>query len=294
MDNTSFYELKKGNPKNLKGQLIVYAKITSHDSPDNLKNPVHEMAKNGFLAATGDYRTQNNIGDFLKKELGLSLEDLGNSDNVSITGLPEGLNPDFIKRKLDSLKGFEEMIPTPSKLELFETEQEILSRDCDIFFLGEFERLANANLAVNALPILYQSIYREQVTKTIAVEIEKMLASAQNDVTTNHYSNDINDVENKLNSEYLSELIYNRHNPVELEKWIEKLHNYMAGYKYPADVERLIRLITKGDTEQKGIRSLLELYVRKIASFLKEDYKTVGELKKEIEKYEVDLHLPIL
>ena len=292
MEENSFYEIKKGNLKNLKGLLIVYAKITNQDSSDNQKNPVHEMAKNGLLAATGDYRTQNNIGDFLKKELGISLEDLGNSENVNIAGLPEGMNPDFIKRKLESLKGFEEMIPTPSKLEVFESEQELLSRDSDIFYLGEFERLANANLAVNALPILYQSVYREQAARSIAQEIEKMLLTAQNDVTSNHYSNDITKVEDKLNREFISELLYNRQNPEELEKWKIKTRNFMSGYKYPADVEQVLWLATKSNSETAEVRLLLELYVRKIGAFLKEDYKTAGEMKKEIEKRENELFLP--
>lgn len=292
MNINSFYELKRGNLSSLKGQLIVYARIINKDSPDNEKNPVHEMAKSGFLTATGDYRTQNNIGDFLKKELGISLDELSKNENVNIAGLPEGLNPDFIKRKLESLKGFEEMIPTPSKLETFDTEQEILSRDCDIFYLGEFDRLANANLAVNALPILYQAVYREQVTRNIALEIEKMLLTAQTDVTTNHYTNDIDNVEGKLTSEFISELIYNRANPGDLEKWKEKLHNYMAGYKYPSDIEKIIWLATKSNSGTKEIQLLLELYVRKISAFLKEDYKTVGELKKEIERHEAGIYLP--
>jgi hypothetical protein len=292
MNEYSLYELKKGSLRSLKGLLIVYARIINIESSDNKKNPVYEMAKNGLLAATGDYRTQNNIGDFLKKELGLSLEDLGNSENVNIAGLPEGMNPEFIKRKLESLKGFEEMIPTPSKLETFESEQEILSRDCDIFYLGEFERLANANLAVNALPILYQSVYREQMARIIAQEIEKMLLTAQSDVTTNHYTENIDLVENKLNSEFISELIYSRDKPAELDKWKEKLRNFMAGYKYPADVERIVWLATKSNSQTEDIRLLLELYVRKIGAFLKEDYKAVGELKKEIESHENRIFLP--
>jgi hypothetical protein len=292
MNINSFYELKRGNLKNLKGLLIVYAKIINRDSPDNQKNPVYEMAKNGLLAATGDYRTQNNIGDFLRKELGITLEDLSSSESVNIAGLPEGMNPDYIKNKLQSLKGFEEMIPTPSKLEYFDSEQEILSRDCDIFYLGEFERLANANLAVNALPILYQAIYREQVTKSIALEIEKMLLTAQSDIATSHYSDDLAAIENKLTSEYISELIYNRENPAELNKWKERLNNYMAGYKYPADVEKIIQLAAKSNSSGSEIRLLLELYVRKITAFLKEDYKSVGELMKEIEKHETSVLPP--
>jgi hypothetical protein len=119
-----------------------------------------------------------------------------------------------------------------------------------------------------------------------------MLLTAQSDVTTNHYTENIDLVENKLNSEFISELIYSRDKPAELDKWKEKLRNFMAGYKYPADVERIVWLATKSNSQTEDIRLLLELYVRKIGAFLKEDYKAVGELKKEIESHENRIFLP--
>lgn len=286
------YSMKKGDPADLKGVLVVYAFVRSPDSPENRKNPVHEMAKNGILAASGDYRTQHSLNDFLKKELGLTLDDLKDSEHLgAITGLPDGANPDLIRRKLESLKGFEEMIPTPSKLEAFDSEDELLQRDCDIYFVGEFDRMANANLAVNALPILYQALYREQAAGRITQEIDRMLSGISPDTGPGHYTDNLADVEHRLNSEFIPEIIYNRDNAVELALWDRKLRNYLSGYKYPAEVDKLVRVASTSKSENREIQVLLELYVKKITSFLLEDYKKVAELKKMIEEKEAALFL---
>jgi hypothetical protein len=286
MKKNIFFEQKQGDPERLSGHVTVYAKITNIESADNQKSPVYDMAKNGLLASTGDYRTQHSLEDFLKKELGITLEELGNSENISITGLPNNVDPDFIKKKIESMKGFEDLIPTPAKLAIFDSEEEILSRPGDIFYLGEFERLANANLAINAFPILYQALYREQVARLISQEIDKMLTSAVKEVAeTDHYLNDIDGLEKKILTEYLPELIYNKNNKEEQGKWINRFKAFMGGYKYSAEIDTIIELATTKDSEKKRIQTLIELYVKKIAAFLKEDYKTVGALKKEIEEF---------
>jgi hypothetical protein len=282
-----FFILKKGSLASLKGVILVYARIRNPDSPDNTKSPVHDMAKNGLLIASGDYRTQHNLEDFLKKELGITLADLSNPDNAGMAGLPENINPDFIKRKMESLKGYEDLIPTPAKLMPFDSEQEILSQDADIFYLGEFEKLGNANLAVNAVPILYQALYREQVNVLISQEIEKLLTTATKEVNeTGHYSEDLPRLENRILTEYIPEIIYSRNNESELKKWIDRFKAYMSGYKYPSEIDMIIQLAVQNFSEEKKIQHLIELYIRKIAAFLREEYKTVGLLKKEIDELE--------
>jgi hypothetical protein len=283
-----FYEIKKGNPLALKGTLLVYALIPHADTAENRNSPIYEMAKGGLLAASGDYRTQNTLNDFLKKELGITLEDLSKPENANLSGLPEGMDPSYLRKKIESMKGFEEMIPTPAKLEPFESEQEILSRDSDIFYLGPFERLANANLAVNALSILYQAIYREQTAKLVSQEIEKMLLNAQSDVIQEHYSLEPGKVDNRLHTEFLPEIIYNRNNPEELKRWTDRLRNYLSGYKYPDEIDKIIQLATNRDLNGQVVKEAIELYIRKISALLKEDYKTVGTLKKEIERFEAE------
>ncbi|MFH0919045.1 MAG: hypothetical protein V1913_01670 [Fibrobacterota bacterium] len=286
MKTPLFYEMKKGNPASLKGLLIVYCRVIQVETPDNRKSPIYEMAKSGILAASGDYRTQNTLNDFLKKELGLTLDDLSKPENANLSGLPEGMDPGYLRKKIESMKGFEEMIPTPAKLEHFGSEEEVLSRDTDIFYLGEFERLANANLAVNALSILYQAIYREQAARFISQEIEKMLLTTERDVNQEHYTIEPDKVEARLHREFLPELIYNRDNPEELKRWTDRLKNYLSGYKYPEEIEKIIMLSTNKNLKIQEVQGVIELYIRKIAALLKEDYKTVGALKKEIERIE--------
>jgi len=279
--------MKKGDPKALTGHIVVYARLRQPDAPENRTSPVYEMAKNGLLCASGDYRTQHTLEDFLKKELGLSLSDLSQPDNASIVGIPEQMNPDFLKRKIESLKGFEDLIPTPAKLMHYDSEADISNEEADIFYLGEFSKLGNANLAVNSLPILYQALYREQVGAKIVQEIEKLLQGASRDAAeTGHYTDDLIHLENRILTEYVPEFLYNRDNPPELSKWIDRFKNFMSGYKYPADVETLITLSINASHQSGQKKGLLELYIRKIAAFLREDYKAVALLKREIEEYE--------
>jgi len=285
MNNNVLYEMKNGDPKALKGEIIVFARIRHPESPENQRTPVSEVAKNGIIAAHGDYRSHHSLSDFLKNELGISLDSLKKGDGPE--ALPEGLDIDMLKKKMESVKGFEEMIPTPAKLEPFENEEEIMARGCDIYYLGEFDRLTNANLAVNALPILYQAVFREQQIVLVEKEIEKIISGAENTIGDDNYSTDINAVEQRLNSEFISELLYNSNNKEEREKWEEKLRNYMWGYRYPAEIDKIISLASQFNLSPEKIKVLLELYVRKISAFLKEDYKTVGELKREIEAKEV-------
>jgi hypothetical protein len=284
MRKPDYFEQKKGDPAALCGVTFAYAKVTNADTPENQKSPVHEMAKSGLLTATGDYRTQHSLEDFLKKELGLTLDDLSNPENAGMAGLPENMNPDFIKRKIESLKGLGELIPTPAKLLLFDTEQEILAQSGDIYYLGEFERLSNANLAVNAFPILYQALYREQAARAIAQEIEKMLSTAfRESGDAGHYSDDLKSMEKRILTEFLPEIIYNRKNRPELEKWVKRLRAYMGGYKYPGEVDTIIDLACREDLDGTESRGRIELYVKKIAAFLQEDYNTVARLKKKID-----------
>lgn len=283
----TLFELKKGSIAALKGHVVVYAIVKNPDSPENRKSPVYDMAKGGIIAASGDYRTQHNLEDFLKKELGISLADLSNPDAAGMAGLPENLNPDFLKKKIESLKGFEDLIPTPAKLVSFDSEQEVLEQDADIFYLGEFQKLGSANLAVNALPILYQAVYREQAAANISMEIEKLLSTAAMDMNeTGHFMEDLAHLENRILTEYVPEIIYNRNNEVELKKWVDRFKAYMAGYKYPAEIDAIINLAIRNFSEDKEIQHLIELYIKKMAAFLREDYKSVGILKNEIGEIE--------
>ncbi len=288
------YEMKQGNPAALRGEVIAYAKIKKPDAPENSASPVYEVAKSGIIAAHGDYRSHHSLSDFLRSELGISLNALTKDkpltglppESLSQEGIPEGLDIDILKKKMESIKGFEEMIPTPAKLEPFENEQEILSRSCDIYYLGEFDRLANANLAVNAVPILYQAVFREQQLSLVEREIEKLISGTESAMLDDNYAKNISVVEQRLNGEFISELLYNSSNLEERKKWEEKLRNYMWGYRFPTEVDKIILLASKFTISPDAVKKLLEMHVKKIAAFLKEDYKTVGALKKGIEEVE--------
>jgi hypothetical protein len=75
-------EQKKGDSDRLDGRVIVYALIDIDPSDlASMKHPIASMIHNGLLVAQGNFKEQSSLKDFLKSEMGVSLEE----------GLGEGL-----------------------------------------------------------------------------------------------------------------------------------------------------------------------------------------------------------
>lgn len=129
---------KKGNPEHLDGRVLVYSKIDI--DPSELiaqKHPVTSMVHNGLLVAQGNFRDQSSLKDFLKNEMGISLDE-GLGEGLSqllekMDGLESALDPQKLKDRLENMDELEEFIPTPAKIVPFHSEQEILDQEGDIF-----------------------------------------------------------------------------------------------------------------------------------------------------------------
>ncbi len=281
-------EQKKGDQNQLDGRITVYA-IIETDTADilNIKHPIASMVHNGLLVAQGNFKEQSSLKDFLKSEMGISLdEDLGEGLAQlleKMNGLESALDPQKLKEHLESMG--EEFIPTPAKIVPFHSSEEILMQEGDIFFIGTFKNVGNAVLGVNALPILYQARYREQEANKIRNEIELLISQIErNDstVTASVMTPGV-DVEQKLLKEFIPNMLYCLKEPAQFKQAEDLFRNFMKGYRFKEDVDTIVTLI--GSKEQLSPQDyrLLELYAKKIAAVKKEDFSAAEVYSKEIQ-----------
>ena len=286
-------EMKKGDPERLDGQVTVYAKIDI-DPADflSVKHPVASMVHGGMFAVQGNYREQGSLLDFLRTEMGIALDDDGAGEELKemidgMEGLESALDPQKLREKLENISDIEEFIPTPAKPVPFHSEQEILSQPGDVYFAGFFKGIGNAVLGVNAVPILYQAVFREQQVRSLQSEIESLIEQiewngpAGGGVTI--ASPGVN-TEEALLKEYIPSMLYQRVDPTGLALARKQFRAFMQGYRFGDDVEAVLALITAdrepGATEYK----LLELYAKKISLVQAEDFAGLGSVSREIEQ----------
>ena len=143
-------EQKKGNKEHLDGRLTVFA-VLDIDPAElmSMKNNIASMVYDKFLVAQGNYRDQNNLRDFLKSEMGISLEEGLEEFLDKLGGLESALDPQKLRDKIENFDEMEDFIPTPAKIVPFHSESEILGQEGDVFFAGTFKNIGNAILSVN-------------------------------------------------------------------------------------------------------------------------------------------------
>ena len=277
---------KKGDPDRLDGRVTVYATIEI--DPDDLlamKHPIASAIHNGFLVAQGNFRDQTSLKDFLKSELGLSLdEDLadGLSDLVErMNGIESALDPQKLKDRLENMGDFEEFIPTPAKVVPFHSEQEILSQEGDVYYAGSFKNIGNAVLSVNAVPIVYQARYREQEMQVVRNEIESLISQIEQTDTAVIQPSSIPDEENyygdssikeRILKEFIPQMLYAKNDPPAFETAKNKLRGFLHDYRFPADIEAIITCIAAEKILDNKDSERIELLARKIDAVSREDF----------------------
>lgn len=280
-------EQKKGDSHNLDGHLTVYAKVEM-DPADVVepKHPIASMIHNGLLVAQGNYRDQNNLRDFLKSEMGLSLEE-GLSEFIEkLDGLESALDPQKLKDKMDHLDDIQDFIPTPAKIVPFNSEEEILTQEGDVFFTGSFKNVANANLSVNSFPILYQARFREQQIDRVKSEIEQLISQVERTQVQPAISG--KDLEQKILKEYIPQMLYCR-NDKPVFKSTETQFRKFLGERFDDDADHIIRLIEQSEDLSAHHYQLLELYARKIAEITSENFSAVESINQSIADLEKGL-----
>ena len=283
-------EKKKGDPLRLDGNVIVYAKIDI-DPEDYLtmKHPVASMIHGGMLAVQGNYKEQNSLREFLLNEMGISLDSEGIDDELTemiegLDGLESALDPAKLRKKLDNISEIEDFIPTPAKMVAFHSEQELLAQPGDIYCTGSYKGIGNAVLSINAVPIIYQALFKEQQAQSLHSEIESLISQIECGEQPGYtVTSPEVDPEATLLKEYIPLMLYQRTDPAAFSAAQKQFRAFMRGYRFNDDVEAIISLIS--DSREAGVEiyRLLELYAKKIAFVLSEDFARVETVRREIE-----------
>lgn len=288
----SFLDLehKKGDPAALDGRLTVYARVDMDPSEAvETSHPAASMLHNGLLVAQGNYREQYSLRDFLRSEMGVSLEE-GLEELLSrVDGLESALDPDKLKEKLEEMEGMEEFIPTPAKIVAFHSEHEILAQDGDVFFAGTFRSVGNAVLSVNSFPILYQARYREQMLLNVRAEIDRLVGQVErNEVPAKEvekvgrFTDGGVNVAQRLEGEFIPRMLYSRGDSSSFRTAEGQLRAFLQGYRFPDDIDAIVAIIQSNNELTRQHSRQLELYARKIDAVAREDFGEAESMQREL------------
>ncbi len=277
-------ESVRADPDRLDGRLTVYAKIDVDPAEMMaMKHPIASAVHNGMLVAQGNFKDQSNLRDFLQSEMGLSLEEGLEEIIERLDGLESALDPQKLRDKIENMREFEEFIPTPAKIVPFHSEEEILSQEGDVFFVGTFKNIGNANLSVNSFPILYQARYREQQVDRVRGEIEQLIAQIEGNNTTQPESTlSAEDVREKLLKEFIPEMLDSRKNEKVFRAVEDRFRKFMRGYKEDGDVNDIVRIISLPQELGGSHFRLLELYAKKIGELRAEHFEEANKIQNDI------------
>jgi hypothetical protein len=290
MNNVLNVERKKGDPERLDGRVIVYAKIDIDPAEFiTMRHPVASMVHGGLLAVQGNYKEQSSLRDFLKSEMGIPLDGDGLSEGLqemieNMDGLESALDPQKLRERLEDMGEFEEFIPTPAKVVPFHTEEEILEQPGDVYFAGTFKKVGNAVLGVNAIPIIYQAVFKEQQMQSLQNEIESLITQIEwNEPVPVTIATPGVNPEELLLKEYIPSMLYQRVDKAGFLKAQKQFRAFMTGYRFIDDVDAIISLISMDKEPHPTEYKLLELYAKKIAMVQTEDFSGLETVSREIE-----------
>ncbi len=277
-------EQKKGDALKLDGRLTVYA-IIDVDTADlmAMKHPIASMVHNGLLVAQGNYKEQNNLKDFLKSEMGISLEEGLEEFLDKLGGLESALDPDKLKEKMENIDELEDFIPTPAKIVSFASVDDIMSQNGDVFFAGYFKNVGNAILSVNSLPILYQARFREQEIEKVRIEIESLISQIERNEPPKKpfYSPEMH-IEEKIMKDFIPNMLYCRKEKKVFSAAEKLFRDFLHGYRFKEDVDAIVSIIADEQELTSKHFKLLELYAKKIRQVNDENFEEVEKLQKEI------------
>jgi hypothetical protein len=275
---------KKGDANKLDGRLTVYA-VLDIDPSDllSMKHPIASMVHNGLLVAQGNYREQNNLRDFLKSEMGLSIEE-GLEDFLDkLGGLESALDPEKLRERIENIDELEDFIPTPAKIVPFHSETDVLAQEGDVYFAGSFKNIGNAILSVNSLPILYQARFREQEIRTVRNEIEQLIAQIEkNAPARERVVSSGTKIEEKILKEFIPNMLYCRKEKKVFGAAEKQFRDFLHDYSNKEDIDSIVSLIADEHELSSKDFKLLELYAKKISRVQEENFAEAEKLQDDI------------
>jgi hypothetical protein len=302
---------RKGDGERLKGKLIAYVRIATDlppvddgsagfDSGEMSSagpvNPLSSMVRNGILAVQANYVDQRNIRDFFRAEFGISLEK-GIQEVIEQAketgGLEGALDPEAVRERLESMKNAD-FIPIPAKVAFFNSEEEMMANDVDVYYLGRFTVITHAHLCVNSFPIIYQAYFREQEHKAMESEIASLLGTIENPKTGGSSAkmeageptihNFTGDLKAFLLKDLIPKMIYNLSDLPEYTKAKKRFRDFMDDFGYPEDLQEIIILIESTPTQDAVALRKLELLVAKVEALHNEDYEQLEDIRNQLAK----------
>lgn len=293
-------EQKKGNDDRLCGRMIAYAKITPSPVAESSGTPFDDMIRNGILALEGDFRNPETVPSprTMNKAVDAKLNNLLETMQEEGMEMPDSADVEKLRGRLHELSNME-VIPIPAKIGSFNSEEEILQEDADIYFIGEFIGMNQAHFCLTTLPIYYQARYREQAKNEEMKLLNDMLAQFESGdlldtediqretaelfpagATLNTFFGDLN---NLLNTRVIPYLLALKSDD-DYEIQIDSFYKFMKDYPQQIDVSRVdhaIRELRKqGDSV--SARKLLELSCKKIVAIYNENNKLAEEIENQI------------
>ena len=297
----------KGDANSLCGRLLAYAKILPGPAMSLTQDgsfPWEELVHHGMLVVLGEFKGQQSLGDFLRKEfkgeLGDGFDGLVQKLRELGEDIPEDLNAEELRKRLEGMSSME-IIPVPAKIVSFDSEEELHKEAADIFCVGEFQGVQHAHLAVTSFPILYQAMYREQQSRTVRAEINSFLDQINTadpilEQAPTHSDPVVLQITGTLDTymgsllEFLittavPNLVYNLGSLPEFNLSIQNFRRFMKPYRFPSDldsIEDALQKLREGDLTQNR---RLELLCRKIAALQTEQFEKLPAIQASLAEF---------
>jgi hypothetical protein len=298
---------KKGDEKKLCGKVIGYVKVPKPEPGSGEETPFDALVgPDGVLAIQGDYSKNPDFDSFrnnLQQSLPRGLQEI----------LKHILEDDEIKENIDKAKKvslsifpqkgstMSDFFPVPAQLVPFQSEDILLSEDCDIFFLGEFSSIGSAHLFLTGFPILYQSKYKEQSELDKEREVDELLAEiggekpligAEEQGLAIHLEGDLSAFKGNLlellDTQILPKIMYiiERDDFENFRAGINTFRRFMHTYPHQQDIEKMVSIL-RNISEKKHPNSNdsknLTLLCRKMSALHHEEFEVLPEIQRELE-----------
>ena len=313
MKNLLGIQQLKGQSDRLKGRLIAFARITTPtdqtQSPSGL--PMDQMVHNGIMAVIGDYLEEKSLKEFVRN-LANSSSSESKEEKADIGEIidhlkeAEGLDPEMdeeeVLKHLDSMTHVE-IIPVPARVGHFESEQEILEEDADVFFLGEFANPHNAQLSTTTFPILYQSAYKEQENQRLNKEIDLLLENASqkeavikevpksiqpelskntlNILQTQNYQNFQGNLSEFLLEQFVP--VFLNHSQQGHDADFELFERFMDDYPFQEDLTRFEKILSELNIDSIPQHQELKLLCKKFSALRNEEFEQLSQIQAQLE-----------
>jgi hypothetical protein len=155
----------------LAGLMSAYALIQ--------EDSIEKDTPQGVMTVTGDYRNQRSLKEFIEQEFGPEGSKAFKDAMTSFREdhrFDDDLDLDALENKLQTKM---EIVPVPARMILLDTVEDVLKREGDIYFLGTFTSINNAQMMLGVFPILYQTAFKEQEVRLFRSEIDDFLSQIE-------------------------------------------------------------------------------------------------------------------